>query len=118
MAREVVQLVKFIDDFDGTEVDEKEIETIKFGYRGKNYSIDLKLTNAKKFDDAIKKWVAAASEETTRSRAAASTRRSTGSGRSKEQLAAIRAWLIQNNYEVAPRGRIKAELIEAFDAAH
>nr|WP_330359970.1 histone-like nucleoid-structuring protein Lsr2 [Mycobacteroides abscessus] len=37
---------------------------------------------------------------------------------SKEQLAAIRQWARKNGYEVSDRGRIKAEVVEAFEAAH
>ncbi|WP_198538015.1 Lsr2 dimerization domain-containing protein, partial [Mycobacteroides chelonae] len=37
---------------------------------------------------------------------------------SKEQLAAIRQWARKHGYEVSDRGRIKAEVIEAFEAAH
>jgi Lsr2. len=41
-----------------------------------------------------------------------------GSGRGKEQLAAARAWLRQQGYSVQDRGRIAADLMAKFDAAH
>ncbi|MGZ8803232.1 MAG: Lsr2 family DNA-binding protein, partial [Mycobacterium sp.] len=42
-----------------------------------------------------------------------------GNGKSSpEQLSAIRDWARKNGHEVADRGRIKAEVVEAFDAAH
>jgi hypothetical protein len=37
---------------------------------------------------------------------------------SREQRAAIRDWANSNGYTVGDRGRIKAEIIEAFEAAH
>ena len=46
------------------------------------------------------------------------TAKDTGSGRSKEQLQAVRDWAVKNGYDVAPRGRVKAEILDAFDAAH
>ncbi|WP_458864192.1 Lsr2 family DNA-binding protein [Mycobacteroides abscessus] len=33
-------------------------------------------------------------------------------------MAAIRQWARKNGYEVSDRGRIKAEVVEAFEAAH
>lgn len=44
--------------------------------------------------------------------------KASGSGRSGEQLKAIRDWAGKNGFDVSPRGRIKAEVIDAFDAAH
>ena len=46
------------------------------------------------------------------------TAKNTGSGLSKEQLQAVRDWAVKNGYDVAPRGRVKAEILDAFDAAH
>ncbi|WP_332328463.1 Lsr2 family DNA-binding protein [Rhodococcus sp. YL-1] len=39
-------------------------------------------------------------------------------GRSVEQLKAIRDWAGKNGFDVSPRGRIKADVVDAFDAAH
>ncbi|MDF3316404.1 histone-like nucleoid-structuring protein Lsr2 [Rhodococcus sp. C3V] len=38
--------------------------------------------------------------------------------RSPEQLQAIRDWANSNGYVVSGQGRIKNEIVEAFDAAH
>lgn len=37
---------------------------------------------------------------------------------SKEQLTAVREWARANGHDVSDRGRIKAEVFEAFEAAH
>jgi len=37
---------------------------------------------------------------------------------SRKQLAAIRDWAHSNGYDVSDRGWIKAEVVEAFEAAH
>ncbi|MDV8070853.1 histone-like nucleoid-structuring protein Lsr2 [Rhodococcus sp. IEGM 1366] len=44
--------------------------------------------------------------------------KASASGRSAEQLKAIREWAGKNGFDVSPRGRIKADVIDAFDAAH
>lgn len=121
MAERRTILIEYVDDLDGSAVDENDIETVSFSYKGTDYEIDLKPANAKKLDDAINKYVAAARKATGGRRSRSSTsssRASSGSGRSKDQLAAIREWATKEGHEVSPRGRIKAEIIEAFDAAH
>jgi hypothetical protein len=39
-------------------------------------------------------------------------------GHSKEQSRAIREWAKANGHDLADRGRIKAKVITAFEAAH
>ncbi|WP_082148543.1 histone-like nucleoid-structuring protein Lsr2 [Rhodococcus sp. ARP2] len=41
-----------------------------------------------------------------------------GSGRSAEQLKAMRERAGKNGFDVSPRGRVRADVIDAFDAAH
>jgi hypothetical protein len=120
MAERRTITVEYVDDLDGSVVDEADVSTVAFSYKGTSYEIDLKPANAKKLDDALNKYIAAARKTSNgrRGRAASTaTRPSTGSGRSKEELAAIRSWAIDEGYEISPRGRIKAEIIEAYDAA-
>ncbi|MFE2384411.1 Lsr2 family DNA-binding protein [Streptomyces misionensis] len=52
--------------------------------------------------------------------AAASTpiRAGLGSGRTREELAAIRTWARANGYRVADAGMIRKAVLEAYDAAH
>ncbi|WP_446430711.1 Lsr2 family DNA-binding protein [Rhodococcus qingshengii] len=45
------------------------------------------------------------------------TEKVAGSGSSKEQFQAVRGWAITNGYDVAPRGRVKAEILDLFDIA-
>ena len=119
MAREVIQTIRFVDDLDGSVVDEAEIESITFAYKGTDYKIDLKAQNAKKLDDVMNKYIAAAERLSKRGRPAGSQGKSTrGSGRTKEELQAIRDWANSNGYTVSSRGQIKAEILAAFDAAH
>ncbi|WP_455710519.1 Lsr2 family DNA-binding protein [Rhodococcus globerulus] len=53
-----------------------------------------------------------------KTRAKTPVARASGSGRSAEQLRAIRDWAGKNGFDVSARGRIKADVVEAFDAAH
>jgi hypothetical protein len=38
--------------------------------------------------------------------------------RGKDELAEIRAWAKKNGHEVSERGRIKQDVLDAYDAAH
>lgn len=55
----------------------------------------------------------------TRTTAAAPTAaRTGGSGRSREELAAIRSWARENGHQVADQGMVPRRIQEAYDAAH
>lgn len=100
--------------------------TLKFSINEKRYSIDMGTKNTDAFFKAIQKYVDAAEEEIDAPRSgrrsgngsSPTSRGSSGSGRSKEELAAAREWLTKNGHAVSDRGRIKAELLEIFDEAH
>ncbi|MGE0218075.1 histone-like nucleoid-structuring protein Lsr2 [Mycolicibacterium sp.] len=115
MAEKIVR--QLIDDIDGSEIREGAGERIEFSYRGADYQIDLSNANIARLDKALKPYVEAAA----RVRGGGRGRRAKGGGNGKsspEQLAAIREWARKNGHDVADRGRIKAEIIEAFEAAH
>jgi hypothetical protein len=115
MAERIVR--QLIDDIDGAEIRDGGGERVDFSYRGVDYQIDLSAANIAKLDKALKPYVDAAAKV----RAGGRVRRtkSNGGGKSSpEQLAAIRDWARKNGHDVADRGRIKAEIVEAFDAAH
>ena len=115
MAERIVR--QLIDDLDGSEIADGGGERIEFSLRGVEYQIDLSAANIAKFDKALKPYVdAAAKVRASRTRRVKSSG-SNGAG-SKEQLAAIREWARKNGHEVADRGRVKAEIVEAFEAAH
>ncbi|MEI4745864.1 MAG: Lsr2 family protein [Rhodococcus qingshengii] len=124
MARKVITTTEYYDDFDDKPIQEGMVETIKFGWEGDDYTIDLRPENAVKLRKDVEKWVAAATKEMkagARGRRRASTgdgRANTGSGRSKEELQAVRDWCAKEGIEVAPRGRIAATVLEKFDEAH
>lgn len=56
----------------------------------------------------------------TRTTAAAPTgaRTGSGSGRTREELAAVRSWARENGHQVADLGMVPKRVQEAYDAAH
>ncbi|VTU41418.1 Nucleoid-associated protein Lsr2 (plasmid) [Variovorax sp. PBS-H4] len=104
--------VQLIDDLDGKS---EAAETVQFALDGAAFEIDLTESNAAKLRKALDRYVAAG----RRIRATSpSTRRpaTRSEGRSREELAQIRAWAVEAGYEIADRGRIAKNILEAYDA--
>jgi hypothetical protein len=112
MAQKVT--VSLVDDLDGGMAE----ETVEFGIDGVAYEIDLSDENAGKLRDALQAYVQHARRAGSAKRAARQgTRRSAAAGRTtadREQNAAIREWARKHGYQVSDRGRIPAEVLEAY----
>lgn len=105
----------FIDDIDGSEAE----RTFTFAVDGTQYEIDLSTSNIAEFKSAIGGFIESGRKVKPGNYTyKARSNGSSSPGRGKEQLAAARAWLRANGYSVQDRGRIKAKLLEKFDAAH
>jgi hypothetical protein len=111
MAKETI--TKLIDDLDGGEAH----ETVKFGLDGYIYEIDLSTKNATKLRNALSLYL----ENGTRlsGRSTSTLSRSVGRARGgavaeREQNKAIRTWAIRKGYDVAPRGRIKQDVVDHY----
>ncbi len=106
-----IREIRLVDDLDGAVAD----ETVEFGVDGKNYEIDLSTANAKKLRDALSDFVASARRSGGRRRAssapAAASRRPSID---REQNQAIREWARKRGMKVSDRGRIPAEVLEAY----
>jgi hypothetical protein len=120
MAQKV--LVQFVDDLDGS-VGE-DVSTVSFALDGVSYEIDLREDNAAKLRDSLQDFVDSArriggriKRGVTPAQAPAAPARPTDA-RSKEQTKAIREWARKNGHDLADRGRIPANVIEAFEASH
>lgn len=112
MAKKVT--VTLVDDFDGSGPAD---ETVEFSLDGVSYEIDLSSKNAQKLRNDLKQWVEASRRVGGRRRGRAGTN---GRGRAsidREQSAAIREWARRNGHKVSTRGRIPADIIDAFHAA-
>lgn len=105
--------VTLIDDLDGGSAD----ETVEFSWDGKSYEIDLSSSNIDKLRDILSPYVAAARRATGRRRAAAAAAAGGGVRRpsvDREQNQAIREWARKRGMKVSDRGRIPAEVLDAY----
>lgn len=119
MARQIIE--RMIDDLTGETIEPGEGGTIEFTVGGVTYSIDLTKKNAEEFYTTFGKYIDVATKVLPSSKA------STGRGGSasvnspakpsKAELQAIREWARAAGYQVADRGRVSAEVQEAFRRA-
>ena len=103
--------IVLIDDIDGNDAE----ETVSFSLDGKDYEIDLNTGNAQKLRDALAPYVGHA-RRANGSRSGGRGRR--GRGESGVPAAEIREWARQNGWDVPERGRVSAEVREAYATAH
>ena len=110
----------FTDDLDGKPIDPGFEHRVTFSYQGANYQIDLRPTNADKLEAAFAPFIQSAQQlgATKKNGATQQPAKKAVVSRSPEQLQAIRDWANNNGYEVSSRGRIKKQIIEAFDVSH
>ncbi|MDG3009295.1 Lsr2 family protein [Rhodococcus sp. D2-41] len=117
MAKKVT--VTLVDDVDQ---ESPADETVEFGLDGVTYEIDLSSGNAEKLRGEVEKWVEYARKTQGRKRAKGLAPAAGGSRSraavDREQSAAIRAWARRNNLAVSDRGRISAEVLDAYNKAN
>ncbi len=106
MARK--QIVELIDDLDGSDA----TRTIRFGYSGTAYSIDLNDKNAGKLDKVIATYVAAARKDGAQAKRHAVM--SGGGSRDDYDPAAVRAWAKERGIPVNDRGRVSADVVNQW----
>ena len=107
--------IVLVDDIDETEAD----ETVSFGLDGKEYAIDLNTDNATKLREALAPYVAHARPVSGRGgRRGNGGSARTASSQSGPAPAEIRAWARENGFDVPERGRVSAEVRDAYAAAH
>ena len=97
------------DDLGGGDAD----ETLGFGLDGRAYEIDLSKKNASALRKALAPYVAAARKVSSRGGAASRAPRAS----SGPDAATLRAWAIENGYEVNARGRVSAAIREAYESS-
>jgi hypothetical protein len=98
------------DDIDGSE----GAETVTFGVDGVTYEIDLSEQNRAKLAAAMAPFIGAARKVSVR-------RPRTGASRqaaARVDRAEIRAWAKEQGLQVSERGRISAEIMQEYEAAH
>ncbi|MEU3251092.1 Lsr2 family protein [Streptomyces sp. NPDC006997] len=108
MAQQII--TQLVDDLDGSEAS----ETIVFGLDGRTYEIDLSEKNAAKLRKVLEPYVDKGRKTSqTRGGKRAGAGRATGDS----DTAQIRAWAKENGYEVNDRGRVPADIKEAYAKA-
>ncbi|MFG1798286.1 Lsr2 family protein [Nocardia sp. NPDC049149] len=110
MARQVV--VTLIDDYDGKSSAE---ETVIFGLDGVSYEIDLSVINASTLRGIFEHWTPHARKVGRAPRGKSSKARQ---ATTREDSAAIRDWATKNGHKVSARGRISADVTEAYNKAN
>jgi len=108
-------ITQLIDDLDGSVLEGGA--TVHFSLEGRAYEIDLSDDNAKKLRDAFAPYISAGRSVGSVGAAPRRAARGRSAGSSRD-LADVRAWAEQNGFTVNSRGRIPANVLEAYDAAH
>jgi|SRR6476620_6911958 len=104
-------LVVLEDDIDGSEA----TETLSFALDGSEYEIDLNDGHAGELREALARFTKAGRKVAGgRGRSSARSKTSQGGPDAK----AVRMWAVENGIQVNTRGRIQAEVVEKYEAAH
>jgi hypothetical protein len=106
MAQKVT--IELEDDLDGGPAD----ETVRFGFGGAEYEIDLGKRNAAAFRKAIAPYL-----EHARRSGRAPARRPGRTAAARQRSGDIRAWAKEHGIAVSGRGRIPASVAEQYHAA-
>ncbi|MFC7620678.1 Lsr2 family protein [Microlunatus sp. GCM10028923] len=105
----------FEDDLDGKPIKDGQGGTFSMSLDGVEYEIDISNKNKEALDKALAPYLRAARRVGGRRRRLAG---GTGPARvDPSQTRAIREWAAENGYEVSSRGRIPADVMEAYNAA-
>lgn len=108
MARKVE--VTLVDDIDGSEA----TATVQFAFAGVQYEIDLNDDNTAKLEKALAPYI----EHGRKVSATRRGRKAAPAGGAKVAPGEVRAWAAANGMEVSSRGRIPADVMEAYLAAN
>jgi hypothetical protein len=98
----------FVDDIDGSEA----AGTVRFGLGGAEYEIDLSQEHADQLTAAVGPYVAAARKVASARRAARGPRGA------RHDQSDVRAWARDQGLAVSDRGRIPADVLARYEAAH
>jgi hypothetical protein len=100
--------VLYVDDIDGSEAE----GTLRFGFDGTDYEIDLNKDHADQFAQVIGPFIAAARK------VASSRRPARGTRAGRQNLSDVRAWARNQGIKISERGRIPADVLAKYNAAH
>jgi hypothetical protein len=103
--------VVLVDDIDGKDAE----ETVSFALDGVDYEIDLSDQHAGELRNALSLYIGHARRTGGRRK---SGRRSSAPAEAGTSAADIRAWARENGWDVPERGRVSADVREAYAAAN
>jgi hypothetical protein len=106
MAQKVI--VALEDDLDGSPA----AETVRFGFEGADYEIDLSNQNASAFRQQLTPFI-----EHARKAGRGHPRRPARTTASRQHSGNVRAWANDNGIAVSARGRIPASVLEQYQTA-
>jgi len=110
-------IVTLFDDFDGST---EGVRTVLISLDRQTVELDLSEANYGKVRDFLTPYFDAG-RKTGTTTGTGSRRKSpsaTAGGDKRGDNQAIREWAESNGHEVSPRGRLKKELVDAYEAAH
>src|ERR1017187_8932140 len=111
----MAQKIMLIDDLDGTEGEETLLYTID----GQEYELDLSEKNADQFRTLLTPYMDKSRPvERQLVIPGKSTRRRTGTGGTRDDIAQVRVWAEAQGIPISPRGRIKKETLDRYDQEH
>jgi len=97
-----------VDDLDGGAAE----VTVAFAINGESYSLDLSAPNAERFWKLLEPYIDAGKKSRK-----GSIRGGTNTGSAAiQQRAEIRDWARKNGIDIAPRGRIPQDVIDAYQS--
>ena len=100
--------VLYVDDIDGSDAE----GTVRFGFDGTDYEIDLNKKHADQLAQAIGPFIAAARKVPS------SRRPARGARAGRHNLSDVRAWARDQGIKISERGRIPADVLAKYNAAH
>jgi len=108
MAQSVSVIVT--DDLDGSE----NAETVSFSFGGVTYEVDLSSKNRAKLEKALAPFIEAGRRVPGSGRRGGASRQ----GSPSVDRAAVRSWARAAGLTVSERGRISADVMRQYEAAH
>jgi len=106
---------QLVDDIDGALLEVGEGETVHFSLNGVAYEIDLTNSHAEELRAALAPYINAGRRASAGSSRAAAPRRRAARN---SEVGEIREWAKAQGLKVSERGRIAADVMEAYRAAH
>jgi Lsr2 len=106
-------VVTFEDDLDGSEAE----GTVTFALNGVQYELDLSKKNHDKLLKALEPYVSGGRKVSSRATAARASRGAVSAAKRHDQ-SAVREWAKSQDLKISDRGRIPADVLAKYEAAH